>query len=161
MMNSARHLVKHFLSKSYDTQSLLLLHVINSFNYEYSAYVIASGQFVLNLTVIGIVLLNKFTKKQQRNQYVFAFILNLAFSDLVGFAINITDVVVEKWIFPEDYFLHDPESFGRRMTRGCIIQSAILEFAYVQSLLATSFLTLERYLLIAKPFDYDKVSELY
>ena len=37
----------------------------------------------------------------------------------------------------------------------------IMEFSYVQSLMSTAFLTLERYILIAKPFDYDKVGKLF
>ena len=158
-MSPTVKLVQHFISKSYDLNALKSLHFLNYFNYRYTAFFIGCGQLILNLLVILVISIHKIEKKQRvQNQFVFAFILNLALADLVGFAASITDVIFDDWIFPKNYFVENPDLFVKRMTFGCIVQTSIMEFSYVQSLMSTAFLTLERYILIAKPFDYDKVS---
>ena len=158
-MSPTVKLVQHFISKSYDLNALKSLHFLNHFNYRYTAFFIGCGQLILNLLVILVISIHKIEKKQRvQNQFVFAFILNLALADLVGFAASITDVIFDDWIFTEKYFVENPDLFVKRMTFGCIVQTSIMEFSYVQSLMSTAFLTLERYILIAKPFDYDKVS---
>ena len=158
-MSPSVKLVQHFISKSYDLDALKSLHFLNYFNYRYTAFFIGCGQLILNLLVILVISIHKIEKKQRvQNQFVFAFILNLALADLVAFAINITDVIFDDWIFTENYFVENPDLFGKRMTFGCRVQTSIMEFSYVQSLMSTAFLTMERYILIAKPFDYDKVS---
>ena len=158
-MNSTDKLLQHFISKTYDLEALKSLHLLNDFNYHYTAFFIGVGELVLNLLVILVILIHKIDKKQRmQNQYVFAFILNLALSDLLGFAVIITHVLVDDWIFPQNHFLEDPDAFDARVSFGCRVQASILEFAYVQSLMSTGFLTMERYILIAKPFDYEKVS---
>ena len=158
-MSPTVKLVQHFISKSYDLNALKSLHLLNYFNYRYTAFFIGCGQLILNLLVILVISIHKIEKKQRvQNQFVFAFILNLALAGLVGFAASITDVKFDDWIFPKNYFVESPDLFVKRMTFGCIVQTSIMEFSYVQSLMSTAFLTLERYILIAKPFDYDKVS---
>ena len=161
-MSPTVKLVQHFISKSYDLNALKSLHLLNHFNYRYTAFFIGCGQLILNLLVILVISIHKIEKKQRvQNQFVFAFILNLALADLVGFAASITDVIFDDWIFTEKYFVESPDLFVKRMTFGCIVQTSIMEFSYVQSLMSTAFLTLERYILIAKPFDYDKVGKLF
>ena len=161
-MSPTVKLVQHFISKSYDLNALKSLHLLNHFNYRYTAFFIGCGQLILNLLVILVISIHKIEKKQRvQNQFVFAFILNLALADLVGFAASITDVIFDDWIFPKNYFVESPDLFVKRMTFGCIVQTSIMEFSYVQSLMSTAFLTLERYILIAKPFDYDKVGKLF
>ena len=158
-MSPTVKLVQHFISKSYDLNALKSLHFLNHFNYRYTAFFIGCGQLILNLLVILVISIHKIEKKQRvQNQFVFEFILNLALADLVGFAASITDVIFDDWIFTKNYFVENPDLFVKRMTFGCIVQTSIMEFSYVQSLMSTAFLTLERYILIAKPFDYDKVS---
>ena len=161
-MSPTVKLVQHFISKSYDLNALKSLHLLNHFNYRYTAFFIGCGQLILNLLVILVISIHKIEKKQRvQNQFVFAFILNLALADLVGFAASVTDVIFDDWIFTEKYFVESPDLFVKRMTFGCIVQTSIMEFSYVQSLMSTAFLTLERYILIAKPFDYDKVGKLF
>lgn len=143
-------------------KSLRNLHFFNDFNYQYTIYGIGICQLLLNLAVIFTIIFYKLSNNksnvQKSGSYVFLFILNLAVEDTLGFAITITHLIYDEWMFEANYWLDEPRLFYQRLEHGCKVQTGIMSFVYVHSLLSTMFLTLERYFLITKPFTYDKVS---
>eukprot|EP00092_Neocalanus_flemingeri_P014414 GFUD01015549.1.p1 GENE.GFUD01015549.1~~GFUD01015549.1.p1 ORF type:complete len:458 (+),score=72.20 GFUD01015549.1:61-1434(+) len=121
---------------------------------DYTIYVLASCQVVLNMFVIVVLLLYPKINESQFNS--FYFIINLAATDLIGFVMTITSVFIQQnvWNHQKDYNFFNPEIFVKKMRTGCRWQMGLLTFSYLNTVLATTFLTLDRNIFISKPLRY-------
>ena len=140
------HLVDHsdFYSSWFETDGPM----------DFTIYVFASCQFLLNIFVMVVLLLYPKSKNAMFNS--FYFIINLAATDLVGFVMTITSVIIQQqvWSHQKDYTAFDPETFSRKMKTGCRWQMGLLTFSYLNTVLATMFLTLDRNIFISRPLRY-------
>ena len=113
--------------------------------YEYSTYLVAVPQALLNTGVI-LVLSLAATVCQQRLSNGLLFLLNLAVSDFLHAII----IFVNFYRFHnQNYDREDPDKFAEMSTEGCRWKSLAMSFIYMQSMMATIILTMDRYLAIA------------
>ena len=107
-------------------------------------------QFLLNMTIIIVLMLNGINKKVKNNS--FYFIVNLAATDLVGFILIIVALKIQEnsWTYKSS----SSDVFSEKMTKGCQRQINLFTFSYLNTVLATVFLTLDRFLFISKPLTY-------
>ena len=113
--------------------------------YEFSTYLVAFPQALLNTGVI-LVLSLAATVCQQRLSNGLLFLLNLAVSDFLHAII----IFVNFYKFHnQNYDREDPAKFAEMSTDGCRWKSVAMSFIYMQSMMATIILTMDRYLAIA------------
>ena len=110
-------------------------------------------QVLLDMIVILVLILNSYNMKRKMRNKNFYFIVNLAATDIVGFFLMMTCIEIEKvsWSYKKD----TPDKFSEKMTSGCQVLMAILNFAYMNSVFATISLTVDRFFFIYKPLTYE------
>lgn len=110
-------------------------------------------QVILNILVIVVLITNGIKREVKIKN--FHFIVNVAATDIIGFILMIWCLEIQKdsW----SYKSFDPEIFTEKMTAGCQTQMALIMFSYQNSVFATIFLTLDRFLVIYKPFEYELI----
>ena len=113
--------------------------------------IISILQVLLNSIVILVLVLNSITRRIRNKN--FFFIVNLAATDIVGFIFMLVCLEIQKdsW----SYKSSPPNLFSAKITLGCQKQMAILTFSYLNSVLATIFLTVDRFLFIYKSLHYE------
>ena len=116
---------------------------------ELTVTILSSLQVLLNMAVIIILMLYGVNKKVNNSSY---FIVNLAATDIVGFLVLIYALQIQESALVNK--VSDPDLFLSEMAEGCHKQMALLSFSYLNTILATVFLTHDRYLFISKPFRY-------
>lgn len=139
-----------------DSGLMASLGQAQSIMYNYCLAAIGIAQLVLNLLVLGVTFTTLCKKRYERNKYVFWLMSNLAFADIVGFCAVAAAMNFSWYTFRDRYFEDHPQEFLDRMQVSCPIHHATYAFYYLNTLLSTIMLTLERYTFITRPFTYDK-----
>ena len=117
-------------------------------------YTLSAIQLPLNIFLIVVLLLYPRNKNVHLNSSFF--ITNLAFTDIFSFIMTIISVFIQQniWSHQRNYNEFDPVVFSSSMRSGCRWQIGLFTFSYLNTVLATGFLTLDRYLFIYKPLKY-------
>ena len=118
--------------------------------FEIIVTVLSSLQVLLNLLVIIVLALYVFNMKVKNNS--FYFIINLAATDIVGFLLLLAALKIQESTWSNEAY--GPDIFTLKMTKGCQRQMALLSFSYLNTILATVSLTLDRFLFISKSLRY-------
>ena len=115
--------------------------------------IISILQVLLNMLVILVLILNSVIRKMRNKNKNFFFIVNLAGTDIVGFILMVVCLEIQKdsW----SYKSSPPDVFSAKISSGCQKQIAILTFSYLNSVFATIFLTVDRFLFIYKSLHYE------
>ena len=121
---------------------------------DFVIYALSSIQVPLNLFMILILVL--YPKNSNPNYNSFIFITNLAVTDIIGLILIISSVFIQQnvWSHQNNYAKFNPIAFEEKMKFGCRIQMGLLTFSYLNTVLATMFLTLDRSIFICRPLKY-------
>ena len=121
--------------------------------YSHAPYFIALPQAFMNFCVVFILIL-AFTSCKQTFIPGLVFLLNLGLADLIHAII--LWVLVKKYN-SEDFIGKGAILFANHETSVCKIKASLLFFVYIQSMMSTVFLTLDRYLTIAYLTNYNEI----
>ena len=108
-------------------------------------------QVFLNLMIIIILTLYCINNKEKNNNS-FYYIVNLAATDIVGFLLIFISLKFQDYAWAGKTLVYD--EFQQRMAESCHNQMGLLSFSWLNTILATVFLTFDRFLFISRPFDY-------